>query len=241
MLPIFQETLRIQKRRSMHLMVMVTDNTGNNGNTGNVSNNGNNGNNVNTPTNPPTNNGGIGAVILKIINNPIPKDRNTNNGNSGANNNGNNGNNGSNNGYNGDNNGNNINNNGNNENNNGNNNNNGNTGGYNSGNPAQRPPPVSGFPSNPTSFAINGVGINAGPTAIVIGGQTITSVPPTPTTVVSSGQTLVLSSGHIISGSTTVLLEVMVLHLPQRGPSPLNRPHLLLMGFWLALGVPPLW
>jgi hypothetical protein len=84
----------------------------------------NTGNNANTPTNPPTNKGGIGAVMLSIINNLITN-------------------------------------------------------------------------------SINGVRINTGSTAI---GQTITSVPSTPTTVVSGGQTLVLSSGHITTGSTTVPL-----------------------------------
>ncbi|KAN0078902.1 hypothetical protein V8E54_005415 [Elaphomyces granulatus] len=173
------------------------DRNPNNGN-GGANNSGNSGNNGNNDGNNGNNNGN--------------GDHGDNNGNNGNNNgNGDHGDHGDNNGNNDGNNGNNGNNNGNNGNNGNNNgntgeNSNGNTGGYNSGNPAQRPPPVNGFPSNPTSFAINGVGINAGPTAIVIGGQTITSVPPTPTTVVSGGQTLVLSSCYIISGNTTVPL-----------------------------------
>ena len=40
----------------------------------------------------------------------------------------------------------------------------------------------------------------------MIGGQTITSIPSVPTTVVANGQTLILSSGSIITPSTTVAI-----------------------------------
>jgi hypothetical protein len=40
----------------------------------------------------------------------------------------------------------------------------------------------------------------------VIGGQTITSIPSVPTTVVANGQTFILSSGSIITPSTTIAI-----------------------------------
>ena len=54
---------------------------------------------------------------------------------------------------------------------------------------------------------MNGVSVSIGGSSVVIDGQTITSIPSVPTTVVANGgQTLILSSGYIISGSTTVPL-----------------------------------
>jgi hypothetical protein len=85
--------------------------------------------------------------------------------------------------------------------------------GSNTGNTGNTPinPPTNNVEENLNIFnnlipnSISGVGINPVPTAIVIGGQTITFVPPIPT-VVSGGRTLVFSSGHTIGGSATVPL-----------------------------------
>ena len=72
------------------------------------------------------------------------------------------------------------------------------------------------FPSNPTSFIVDGVTVNAGPSAVVIGDQTIASVPSTPTTIVANGKTLVYSSGQIVGSGTTVPVNPG----SQNGPAP---------------------
>jgi hypothetical protein len=58
----------------------------------------------------------------------------------------------------------------------------------------------------PTSFTVDGIPVRISGSSLIIGDQTITSLPPTPTTFVVNGHTIVYSSGQIIGASTTVPL-----------------------------------
>ena len=73
-----------------------------------------------------------------------------------------------------------------------------------------RPAPTAAEPSAmpaPAITSINGIPVGKTGSSLIIGDQTITPIPPTPTTIVANGHTLIYSSGQIFGDGTTVLVD----------------------------------